>query len=99
MVPNDQTLISSLTVGELKELLKTFQPEQSCEQTQADYTEKKYVYGLKGIRDTFNVSHATAQKYKDTFLKEAIIQNGRKIIVDVEKALQLFSERGGSYER
>jgi hypothetical protein len=57
----------------------------------ADYT-KGYVYGLKGIRRLFNVSHATAQRYKDTFLKPAVRQNGRKIVVDAAKALELFNE-------
>lgn len=55
---------------------------------------KRYVYGLRGIRDLFNVSHTTAQKYKNTFLAAAISQRGRKIIVDVSKAIQLFNERG-----
>ncbi|RGU34490.1 DUF3853 family protein, partial [Alistipes indistinctus] len=40
----------------------------------------------------FGVSHATAQRYKDTFLKPAVRQNGRKIVVDVAKALELFDE-------
>lgn len=52
----------------------------------------QYVRGLKGIRELFGVSHATAQKYKDTILKDAVSQQGRVIIVDVEKALELFNE-------
>ena len=55
----------------------------------------KYVKGLKGIRELFNVSHATAQKYKDGILKEAVSQQGRVIITDVEKALELFNKKGG----
>ena len=50
------------------------------------------VYG--GIREEFKVSHATAQKYKDGILKNAVMQNGRKIILDVEKARELFALKG-----
>ena len=46
-------------------------------------------------RQLFKVSHTTAQRYKNTFLKPAIRQNGRKIVVDVAKAHELF----GEYER
>lgn len=53
---------------------------------------KRYVYGLRGIRELFNVSHATAQRWKNTWLQPAIIQRGRKIMVDVEKALSLFDQ-------
>lgn len=55
---------------------------------------KRYVYGLRGIRELFNVSHATAQKYKNTFLAKACMQRGRKIVVDVEMARMLFSQKG-----
>lgn len=52
----------------------------------------RYVRGLKGIRELFGVSHATAQKYKDTILKDAVSQQGRVIITDVAKAIELFNE-------
>lgn len=55
---------------------------------------KRYVYGLKGICDLFGVAHSTAQKYKDGILKDACYQSGRKIVVDVEKALVLFNQSG-----
>lgn len=56
---------------------------------------KRYVYGIRGIQDLFNVSHVTAQKYKDGILRDAIYQSGRKIVVDVEKAMELFNSKGG----
>lgn len=56
---------------------------------------KRYVYGLKGIQELFNVSHGTAQKYKDGILKDAVFQSGRKIVVDADKALELFNSRNG----
>lgn len=52
----------------------------------------RYVYGLRGIRELFGVSHATAQKYKDTFLAPAVYQRGRKIVVDANRAIGLFNE-------
>ncbi len=55
-------------------------------------TPREYVYGLKGIRDLFGVCHATAQRYKDTFLRPAIQQQGRKITVDVLMARDLFAK-------
>ena len=52
-----------------------------------------YVYGLRGIQQLFGVSHKTAQEYKDTFLRPAVMQNGRKIVVDADYALELFNQR------
>ena len=51
---------------------------------------KRYVHGLKGIQELFNVSHLTAQRYKDGILKDAVYQYGRKIVVDADKAIELF---------
>jgi hypothetical protein len=50
----------------------------------------RQVYGLKGIQELFHVSHKTAQIYKDGILKPAVRQNGRKIVVDADLALELF---------
>ena len=63
------------------------------EKTESRMTEKKYVYGLKGICDLFGVAHSTAQKYKDGILRDACYQSGRKIVVDVEKAMYLFNQQ------
>ena len=38
----------------------------------------------------FNVSNVTAQRYKNGIIKDAVKQCGRKIIVDADKALELF---------
>jgi len=95
-ISND-TPIAILTVGQLKELLNSSLKniEKDSTVVKKDFSAEKYVYGLRGIRELFNVSHATAQKYKDGILKEAVTQFGRKIIVDKEKALKLFAEKGG----
>ncbi len=51
----------------------------------------RYVYGLRGIMQLFNVSNMTAQRYKKTIIKDAVSQHGRKIVVDANKALELFA--------
>ena len=53
----------------------------------------RLVYGLKGIQGLFNVSHKTAQQWKNTWLSPAVMQNGRKIVTDTDYALKLFRER------
>lgn len=94
MTINNETPIAMLTVGQLKEVLNLV--EQPEKVVKIDTTTKQYVYGLKGIREVFQVSHATAQKYKDGILKKAVTQYGRKIILDVDMARMLFKENGGS---
>ena len=81
---SDATPVAMLTLGQLKEAL---QPQQVAQ------PQPVYKYGIRGIRELFNVSHATAQRYKNTFLKPAIKQNGQKIIIDVAKALELFDAK------
>jgi hypothetical protein len=86
------TPLAALTVSQFVELLdqgKSLEPATTSRP--ADYMQG-YVYGLKGIRQLFGVSHATAQRYKDTILRPAVRQNGKKIVVDVAKALELFDE-------
>ena len=86
---DDNTPIVMLTVGQLKDILNEI---LKCKVSDVINTEKKYVYGLRGIRVLFNVSHATAQRYKDTFLQPAVSQNGRKLVVDAELAIELFNQ-------
>ena len=59
----------------------------------------KYVHGLQGIADLFNVTKVTAQKYKNTWLASAVKQNGKTLLTDTEMALKLFNENWkGRYE-
>jgi len=81
-----------LTVADLREIIRDNQPEEKKEVRQST---GRLVYGLKGIADLFGVSHLTAQRYKDGLIKEAVRQNGRKIVTDVDLALELFNERKG----
>ena len=68
--------------------------DKKREKDKADSARKsgRHVYGLKGIEELFHVSHKTAQKYKDSFLKPAVRQNGRKIITDADYAMELFAK-------
>ena len=68
-----------LTLGQLKEALRECQPVPAP-QPETDPT-KKYVYGLKGIRKLFNVSHATAQRYKDTFSFWVVRYSGPALVI------------------
>lgn len=87
-----ETPIAALTVSQFIQLLDKEKLSEPISTTQTtDYTQG-FVYGLKGIRQLFNVCHSTAQRYKDTFLRPAVKQSGRKIVVDVAKALELFDE-------
>ena len=92
------TPIAMLTVGQLQEILQSSTPPKVFEKpSQSEpQTPKEYLYGLRGIRVQFEVCHTTAQRYKDTFLKSAIIQNGKKIIVDKKLAIELFAKHNES---
>lgn len=92
MIITKDTPVTFLTVGQLQAALgldeerTELKRENDAEKADA----KKYVYGLRGIRELFGVSHVTAQRYKDTFLRDAVSQQGKVIITNVDKALELF---------
>ena len=91
MIIENTTPIAALTVGDLKELLRELNINPNAAASRpAQGNGKRYVYGLKGIQSLFHCSHLTAQRYKDGFLAPACIQNGRKIIVDADMAMDLF---------
>jgi len=57
--------------------------------------EKKYEYGIKGIAKIFGCSRDKAQKIKNSGdIDGAIYQNKNTIVVDVNKALELFAQNG-----
>ena len=92
MISNNEiskdTPLAMLTIGQLSSYLGL---DGGRANTKEDVSVRSYVYGLRGIQELFNVSHTTAQIYKDGILKDAVYQSGRKIVVDVEKAIQLFN--------
>lgn len=90
---NDDTRLIDLTVGELKELFESLMPRVD-QTTPASYKQGKHlVYGVKGIKELFNVSDSTARKLKDGRIRKAVSQSGRTIVVDADLALSLFNEK------
>jgi hypothetical protein len=86
-----QTKVGDLEAGQLKELL--YELGVRLVEKPKEIENRKYVYGLKGISELFHVSHATAQKLKNGVLKDAVSQQGRILLVDVEKAIELFGNK------
>ncbi|MRJ09692.1 DUF3853 family protein [Ornithobacterium rhinotracheale] len=81
-----KTPITDLSVGELIDIIN-----QKKVTPTPPKIEKKYVYGLKGLADLLGCSKTHAFKLKQSgIFDKAIIQNGKKIIVDAELALKLF---------
>lgn len=87
-----ETPLVMLTVAQFEELIskKTIEKSDAASVTALP---KRYVYGLKGICELFDCSHSKAQQLKDEVIKEAVSQNGRKIVVDADLAIELFNER------
>ena len=62
----------------------------ASEHVPAKLAGKEVVFGLDGICKIFNCKMSRAQKLKNTIIKDAVHQNGRTIITDVQKAYELF---------
>jgi hypothetical protein len=86
------TPLMMLTVSQFQTLVASCFAEKPESKVQVQPPVKRYVYGLKGICDLFGCAHSTAQHLKDNVITKAVSQNGRKIMVDVDLALQLFQE-------
>lgn len=83
-----------LTIGELVDILDSRQPKTEKESETIEKSKIEYVYGLSGLASILGCSKNHAGKLKSTgVFDDAIIQNGRKIIIDSEKALELFKDR------
>ncbi|ROI10091.1 DUF3853 family protein [Chryseobacterium sp. H3056] len=75
------TPIWQLTVEEFMEISKKF------------HAEKKYEYGLKGLAKILGCSISKASEIKSSgILDDAIFQKGNIIVIDKEKAIQLFGK-------
>lgn len=92
----DSAQVIVMTPELLKEfafsVIEEYKKQNNEEQSTPGTDPNEVVYGLRGIMGLFNVSITTAQRYKMTFLKEAITQRGRKIITNVTLARKLFNE-------
>lgn len=84
-----------MTIGEFLEMfeehLRTTNTKPMPVQT--GVAQKHLVYGLRGIQELLGCSYKSAQYYKDHVIREAVSQNGRKIVVNADKALELFNQR------
>lgn len=85
------TRIIDLTVGQLMDLFAKAQAPTTQAQAKE---EKRLVYGIAGIAQIFNCSMTTANRIKASGrIDDAITQHGRIIVVDANKALQLFNNK------
>lgn len=85
------TRIIDLTVGQLMDLFAKAQAPTTQAQPKE---EKRLVYGISGIAQIFNCSMTTANRIKASGrINDAITQHGRIIVVDANKALQLFNNK------
>ncbi len=83
----------SLTVGEFEQYITAV-----VHKAMGDYEvgtkglqNKRVVYGLTGLAELLACSISTAGRIKQSgILNEAITQIGKKIVVDVDKALDLY---------
>lgn len=82
------TRIIDLTVGEFEDYLSGL----GITREKSTPSRGKYVYGLTGIRELFHCSESTAVRLKNGKIKDAVSQYGRKIVVDVDKAMKLFNQ-------
>jgi hypothetical protein len=92
IVGADERPIWMLSVSEFKKMLQSASYDDKDKGS--PLKKDKYIYGLQGICNEFNVGHNTAQRMKDGILREAVLQAGPgcKIIVDRDLARQLFAE-------
>ena len=90
--------------GVIKECLAELKPVQAGPRLKEKEEEKpsgkegptfmgRLLYGIAGIESFFGVSHKTAHQWKESWLKPATKQRGRKIITDAAYALILFSKQ------
>lgn len=92
----NETPVAILTVSQLREILSNISPKEKL----LPRSDKKYVYGISGIAKLFNCSIPTANRIKKSRkIDKAICQIGRKIIVDVELALELVNTKDGGRRR
>ena len=60
--------------------------------TMTDSDSKKFVYGIRGIRNRYGIGHNTACSWVAGILAPAVIRVNRSIILDTEKADKLLEQ-------
>lgn len=95
-IPDNQTIVltgAQLTAFAIGIVNQTIDALRKTPEIVVTEDTTRFRYGLRAIMEEFNVSHTTAQEYKNTFLSPACEQRGRKIRVDIPLARQLFDQR------
>ena len=92
----DKSLFN-MTVGEFFSLQEQLNSKCNENTTGQPNESKRYVYGYQGIADLFGYEHKSSggRLKRSGDIDEAIIQVGRKIIVDAELALELARKKKG----
>jgi len=88
------TMLATMTAGQLIDFLADHEKSNGSgriTETAEIPGAPRYVFGLRGIMELFNCCQVTAQHYKNGIIKDAVKQNGRKIITDADMALKLFN--------
>lgn len=91
--------VADLTVGQFAQLIRDIYTENAPkkepeEAISVDYTTGRYVHGIGGIARLLGRSKTYTQRLKSSgLLDEAIIQHGRTIICDAQKALELLAQK------
>lgn len=87
---NSQNLNSSAIVTVQMTVEEYLEREAQKTQQQEPAKSRNLVYGLKGIQQLFDCKTTTAWRIKNSeWIKPAISQVGRKIVVDADLALEL----------
>jgi hypothetical protein len=87
---NSQNLNSSAIVTVQMTVEEYLEREAQKTQQQEPAKSRNLVYGLKGIQQLFDCKTTTAWRIKNSeWIKPAITQVGRKIVVDADLALEL----------
>lgn len=90
------TRLVDMTIGELLDILENREIRLKAEIIEAigpkqREEEVEYVYGLDGLMVLLGLkSKTTASKLVNGLLKPAVKRNGRTILVDKNKAIELF---------
>lgn len=83
----------SMTGAEIIELFSLIMAIEHKPAVQ-DFTKEKHVYGLIGLATLLGCGKTKAQSIKNSgILDDAIIQNGKKLIINAELALKLLKEK------
>ncbi|HFK5538412.1 TPA: DUF3853 family protein [Elizabethkingia anophelis] len=87
----------SMTGSEIVELFNNIllpSKDATIERIERDFTHKELVHGIKGLAELLGCGRTKAQELKSSgILKEAVIQNGKKIIFDAAKVLELLKNK------